>query len=90
MSVKFCVPSGLMPLLASIMMLYVPIVPAAGVPLRMPLLERVTPEGRAPVSLNVALGYVPDAVVTVKLPEMPTTKVVLLALGDGWAGRWWA
>ena len=55
-----------------------PPVPAAGVPLRTPVLDNVTPEGRAPVSLNVGAGK--PVPVTEKEPAVPTVNVVLFAL----------
>jgi hypothetical protein len=64
---------------------YVPPVPAAGVPLRTPVVVlNVTPVGSAPVSLNVGAGN--PVAVTVKVPPVPTVKVVLLALvmAGGW------
>jgi hypothetical protein len=57
---------------------YVPPVPAAGVPLRRPAELRVTPLGKAPVSLNVGAGT-PEAIAW-KLPFVPTANVVLFAL----------
>ncbi len=58
---------------------YVPPVPAAGVPLRTPVVVlNVTPAGSVPVSLNVGAG-VPVAA-TVNVPGVPTVKVVLPAL----------
>jgi len=58
---------------------YVLPVPAAGVPLSTPLVElRVTPVGNAPVSLNVGAGK--PVAVNVKVPAVPTVKVVLVAL----------
>ena len=60
---------------------WAPPVPAAGVPARVavpsPLSVRVTPLGRAPVSDSDAVGL-PDEV-TVKVPALPTVKVVLAA-----------
>ena len=53
--------------------------PAAGVPLRAPVVVlRLTPAGSVPDSLNVGAGD-PEAV-TVKLPAVPTAKVVLFEL----------
>src|SRR5271166_6919571 len=64
---------------------YVPPVPAAGVPLSTPVAaSNVTPLGKAPVSLSVGVGV--PVVVTVKLPAVPTVKVVLVALVI--AGAW--
>src|SRR5258706_524 len=61
-----------------------PAVPRAGVPLRTPLLLRVTPVGKVPVWLNVAAGN--PVAVTVKLPAIASVKVVLLTLvmAGGW------
>lgn len=78
-SVKFWVAFGLIPLLAVKVMLYVPPVPEAGVPLRTPVPAlKVTPLGSAPLSLNAGAGT--PLAVTVKVPAIPTVKVVLLAL----------
>src|SRR2546427_13274433 len=58
---------------------YVPPVPAAGVPLRTPVVVlNVTPVGSVPVSLNVGAGN--PVAVTVNVPTVPTVNVVLLAL----------
>src|SRR5712692_6732653 len=74
------------PLLAVKVIGYVPPVPAAGVPLSTPVLPlKVTPLGRAPVSLKSGAGL--PVAVTVKLPAVPTVKAVLLALvmaGAAW------
>jgi len=48
------------------------------VPLSTPAALKVTPLGRAPVSVNVGVGK--PVAVTVNDPAVPTTKVVLLAL----------
>jgi hypothetical protein len=48
------------------------------VPERTPPVERVKPEGRAPVSENVGAGE--PVAVTVKDPDPPTVNVVLFAL----------
>ncbi len=62
-----------------------PPLPAAGVPLRVPVpAVNVTPLGSAPVSLSVGVGT--PAAVTVKVPAVPTVKVVLFALVI--AGAW--
>jgi len=62
--------------------IYVPPLPAAGVPLSVPvpfpLFTKVTPLGSAPVSVKVGDGD--PVVVTAKLPAVPTVNVVLLAL----------
>ncbi len=69
-------------MLAVIVIGYVPFVPAAGVPDRRavsgPLPTRVTPLGRAPVSVKVTFGK--PVAVTVNDPVVPTSKVVLLPL----------
>ena len=79
---KFWVALGAVPLAAVMVMGYTPEVPAAGVPETVavlpPLLTKETPEGRAPVSVKV-IGVVPVAA-TVKLPLVPTAKLVELAL----------
>jgi hypothetical protein len=73
--------AGLMPLAAWMVKVYEPPVPAAGVPDRVavpsPLLARVTPEGSEPVSDSEAVGLPVE--VTVKLPWLPTVKVVAAA-----------
>ena len=67
------------PLLAVIVIGYVPPVPVAGVPASTPVAAvKVTPVGSAPVSLKVGAG-VPVAV-TVNVPAVPTANVVLLGL----------
>ena len=78
-SVKLWLAGEPTPLLAVMVMEYVLPVPAPGVPLRTPVVGlSVTPVGSAPVSLNVAAGN--PVAVTVKVPAVPTVKVVLLAL----------
>ena len=56
--------------------------PAPGVPLSvevpLPLSTKVTPAGRVPVLVKLGIG--PPVVVTVKVPSVPTTNEVLLAL----------
>jgi hypothetical protein len=55
------------------------LVPGAGEPANIPVATvKLTPAGSGPASLSVAAG-VPVAV-TVKVPAVPTRKVVLLAL----------
>jgi hypothetical protein len=84
--VKVWVALGEVPLAAVIVMGYAPEVPPAGVPDRVavpvepPLLTKVTPLGRAPVSVNITGVVVVLLVVTVKLPRAPTPKLVELAL----------
>ncbi len=69
------------PLLALMVTGYELFDPAAGVPARVAvplwLSVKVTPEGRAPLSLS-PMGVLPVAV-TVKVPGLPTVKVVVLA-----------
>ena len=50
----------------------------------LPLSTNDTPLGRAPLSVSAGVGK--PVVVTVKLPAVPTVKVVLLALVM--AGAW--
>ena len=58
-----------------------PLEPAAGVPASVavpsPLSMKLTPVGRAPVSESDAVGR--PVVVTVKVPALPSVKVVLSA-----------
>ena len=72
------------PLLAVIVIGYVPAVPAAGVPLNTPAVVNVTPDGNVPVSLKVGAGD--PVAVTVNVPTLPTVNVVLLVLviADAW------
>jgi hypothetical protein len=57
----------------------VPKVPAAGVPLNVLVAElNVTPVGSVPVCVTVGTGT--PVVVTVKVPALPTVKVVAFAL----------
>ncbi len=77
-SVKAWGASGLTPLVAVMVMGYVPTVPDAGVPLSTPAELKVTPLGRAPVSLKVGAGK--PVAATVNVPAAPTVKAVLLAL----------
>src|SRR5579862_9090533 len=64
---------------------YVPPVPAPGVPLNTPVVVlKLSPEGSVPVSLNVSPGK--PLAVTVKLPAVPAVNVALLALVM--AGAW--
>jgi hypothetical protein len=78
-SVKLCIAAVPTPLLAVKLMGYVPLVPAAGVPLRTPVAGvNVTPAGNVPVSANVGAGN--PVAVTVKVPAAPTLKVALFAL----------
>jgi len=60
-------------------MLYVPLVPTAGVPLNTPVAAmKFTPLGNAPLSLKVGTGK-PEAV-TVKEPAVPTVNVASVGL----------
>jgi hypothetical protein len=62
--------------------LYIPAVPAAGVPLIVavpfPLFRKLTPLGSVPVSVSDGIGV--PVVVAVKLPATPTVKVLLFPL----------
>ena len=57
--------------------------PVAGVPDKVavpfPLSTNVTPDGSVPDSLRLGVGYPPDAVITEKLPAVPTLNVELFA-----------
>jgi hypothetical protein len=87
-SVKLWVAAIPRPLLAMRFRAYVPPAPPAGVPpsvaVPSPLFTNVTPFGSVPVSLSDGVGV--PVVVTVKLPAVPTVKVVLFALVI--AGAW--
>jgi hypothetical protein len=90
-SVKLCVAFGLTPFCAVNVSGYVPLAPAAGVPLSTPPVVNVTPAGSAPVSLNVGAGD--PVAVAVNVPRLPTTKFALFELvncgaaGVEFAGR---
>ncbi len=78
-----CVASGGTPLAAVKVNAYAPAVPAAGVPLSVPvpspLSTNVTPAGSAaPVRVIAATGK--PVVVTVNVPGVPTVKLVVFAL----------
>lgn len=78
-NVKFCEALEPTPFCAVMVIGYALPVPAAGVPLSTPVVEfKVTPEGSAPVSLNVEAGK--PVAVTVNVPADPTVKVVPVAL----------
>jgi hypothetical protein len=87
-NVKVCVASVPIPLWALTVIVYVPPVPAPGVPLRVavpfPLSVKATPIGSVPDSLRLGAGK--PVVVTEKVPTAPTVKVVPLALvmAGGW------
>jgi hypothetical protein len=87
-SVKFCWAAVPIPLLAVKVRGYVPLVPAAGVPLSVPvplaLAANVTPLGSAPDSVREGAGV--PVVVTVNVAATPTANVVLFALVI--AGAW--
>src|SRR5579872_33770 len=78
--VKLWVPSGETPLEASMVNEYTPPWPVAGVPdsvaVPSPLSTKVTPVGRAPDSVSVVATGKSELVVTVKVPVLPTVKVV--------------
>ena len=77
--VKFWVAFGNVPLLAVNVKGYVPAVPAAGVPLKIPVAgAKDTPVGKEPVMERVGAGE--PVAVTVKVFAMPTVKVVAFAL----------
>src|SRR4029450_1417515 len=82
-SVKDCVAAGLVPLSAVNVIAYVPAVPAAGVPPRVPVPSPVsthgTPPGRA-VPVRVIAGRGKPAVVTANVPAAPMLNVVAAAL----------
>jgi hypothetical protein len=86
--VKFCVAFGRVPFEAVRVMGYVPPDEAPGVPLRvpvpLPLLVRVTPDGSVPVSEMVAAGK--PVVETVKVAAVPAVNVTLEA--DVMVGAW--
>jgi hypothetical protein len=74
-SVKFWVAFGFTPLVAVKVNLYVPWVPAAGVPDNTPVAAlKMTPLGKDPDSERVGVGNPVE--VTVKVLEWPTLKVV--------------
>lgn len=75
-SVKLWVAFGLTPLLAEMVKLKIPV--WVGVPLRTPVLVKVTPFGKVPVSLSVGDGK--PVAVTVNEPAWLITKPALLPL----------
>ncbi len=84
-SVKLWVAVEPMPLEAEMLTWYTPPLEATGVPDSTPVTgSSDTPPGRVPVSLNVGAGK-PEAV-AVKLPAVPTVKVVEAA--EVTAGAW--
>jgi hypothetical protein len=83
--VKFCTKFAPTPFEAVNLMGYVPPVPAAGVPLSIPVDGvNVTPVGSVPDSLNVGVGT--PVAVTVNVPGVPAVNVTLFALVM--AGAW--
>ena len=76
---------GETPLLAVMVMGYVPPVPAAGVPLSTPAALNVTPLGSVPLSLKFIVVGKPEAI-TVNEPAVPTVNVALAPLVI--AGAW--
>jgi hypothetical protein len=84
-NVKFWIASAPAPLWAVKVMGYVPPLPAAGVPLSVPVeAVNVSPLGSVPVSLSDGVGT--PVAVTVKAPVVPAVKDVLFALVI--AGAW--
>jgi len=78
-SVKFWVAFEPTPFAAVMTIAYVLPVPAAGVPLSTPVVVfKVTPDGKAPVSLNIGAGK--PVAVTVKVPPVPTVNVAIVPL----------
>ena len=81
-SVKLCCAGEPTPLVAVMVSGYAPPVAADGVPaivaVPLPLSVKVTPAGSVPVRVMVAVG--PPVVVTEKVPGLPTTNVVEVAL----------
>jgi hypothetical protein len=82
-NMKACVAFDPTPLLAVMVMGYVPVF-AVGVPLSKPELVKVTPFGNVPVSLKDAAGY--PVAVTVNEPGAPLVNVAAAALVM--AGAW--
>ena len=79
------VASGAVPLVAVMVIGYVPLDPMIGVPDSTPVVElRVTPVGSVPVSLKVGAGK--PVAVTAKVPAVPTVKVA--ALPEVMTGAW--
>ena len=73
-----CVAFGSTPLLAVIVIGYIPPVPAAGVPINKPVELNTTGLGNEPVSLNLGVG---DPVATTwNEPIAPTVNVVEVPL----------
>jgi hypothetical protein len=76
------VASGETPFAAVMRIVYVPLVPMAGVPaivaVPFPLSVNPTPEGNAPLDASAGVGS--PVVVTVNVPAWPTENVALLAL----------
>ena len=83
-SVKLCVASGEVPFDAVIVKGYVPPLPLAAVPASVavpsPLSVKVTPLGSEPAGIDKEASVGTPVVVTVKVPGLPTTKVVEAAL----------
>src|SRR6266436_5177956 len=79
-SVKLCVAFGLTPFCAVNVMANVP--EAVGVPLSvpvpLPLSRKVTPAGKAPLSVMLGVGN--PVVVTLNVPAVPTWRVAAFAL----------
>ena len=81
--VKVCIASGSVPFVAVIVSWYVPTLPVTGTPCRMavpvPVAAKLTPGGKFPVKLKVALGTL-GIVDIVNEFEAFTTKVALFTL----------
>jgi hypothetical protein len=82
--VKDCVASGPVALWAVMVNEYVPPVPTAGVPAKLPvpsvLSTKLIPPGNPPVSVRTVPAGNELPVVTAKVPAVPTTNVVDAAL----------
>ncbi len=77
-SVKLCAGDVPLPFVAVKLKLYVPAIPAAGVPLRTPVaVSNAMPVGRVSPLTAKEAGELLAA--TVKLPAMPTVKAVTFA-----------
>jgi hypothetical protein len=81
-SVNVCVAFGRTPFAAVNVTMWAPPVPAAGVPLNVPvpsgLATKVTPAGNVPLTASVGVGVPIE--LTVKVPGDPTVNVVVFAL----------
>src|SRR5687767_12335649 len=75
---KFCVASGISPLVAVIVKSWLPLEPEGGVPVSSPVLLSMLTQPGWPLRLNVGAG-VPLAL-TVNVPGVRSVNVVVLAL----------